>query len=55
MTNTYNEAVTLYSDETQISLKSHTFPILETIRISDLQTDVQIVPVDSDSMIRNLL
>ena len=33
----------------------HTFPILETIRIGDVQTDVQIVPVDSDSVIRNLL
>ncbi len=32
-----------------------TLPILITIRISDAQTDIQIVPVDSDSLIRNLL
>ena len=30
------------------------FPILITIRISDVQTDLQIVPVDSDSVIGNL-
>ena len=30
------------------------FPILITIRISDLQTDVHFVPVDSDSWLRNL-
>ena len=30
-----------------------TFPIPITIRISDVQTDLQIVPVDSDSVISN--
>ena len=33
----------------------HTMSILITIRISDVQTDVHIVPVDCDSVIRNLL
>ena len=30
-------------------------PIIETIRINDVQTDVYIVPVDSDSALSNLL
>ena len=33
----------------------HLLPILETIRIGDVQTDVHIVPVDSDSALSNLL
>ena len=32
-----------------------TFPKLETIRVSDVQSDVQIVPVDSEEAARNLL
>ena len=43
-------AITLYSDETQISLNWHTFPILITIRISDAQS----VLVDGKSPIRKL-
>ena len=53
MTNTYDGAVTLYSDETQVSLNC-TFPILEKIRISDAQNDEQNVPVDDASLIRRL-
>ena len=39
MNDSYSEAVTLYSDETQISLNCTLSPILITIRIGVKQTE----------------
>ena len=54
MNDSYSGAVSLYSEETQISLKCPTFPVLITKARTDAQTDVQDVPVDGDQLIRRL-
>ena len=41
--------------ESHVSVMLVTYSVLITIRFTDVQTDVHIVPVDSDSPIRNLL
>ena len=41
--------------ESHVSVMLVTYSVLITIRFTDVQTDVHIVPVDSDTPIRNLL